>query len=75
MKVIVRDTQYLGRRARCKEIRQAGPSGEREIRILWIDASEDGQWPAGTVISRTITGNFARNTGRILVPTHVVDEF
>lgn len=67
-----RKVSYLGVPALVKEIRQAGPSGEREVRTQWL---ADGQWPAGTVTSRIITGNFTRNTGQVLVDTHIVDEF
>ncbi len=71
-----RNVSYLGRRAQITEIRKAGATGEREIRTLWIDdaSEENGGYKAGTVTSRTITGNFARNTGRVLVEDHIISE-
>lgn len=66
---------YQGARALVREIRKAGPSGEREILVHWIDAAigQVDQYPAGTTTSRTITGNERRGTYRVLVAEHVVD--
>lgn len=74
---IVRQTTFLGARAEYKEIREAGASGRREIRIRWIDKAvgQPVEWEPGTITSRTITGNFQRGTGQILVPEHIVTEF
>jgi hypothetical protein len=72
-----RQATYLGRRCEVKEIRQAGMYGEREIRIHWIDAADpkNGGWPAGSIVSKTITGNILKGTDRELVAPHLVDEF
>lgn len=76
-KVIVRNLAYFDRRVQQKEIREAGASGVREIRTCWIDDADErnGGYPAGTVVSRTIKGNFFRGTGEVLVAEHVVEEF
>jgi len=68
---------YLGVPAKVKEIRQGGRAGLREVRILWLGDSgpRNGNHPAGTVVSRTIKGNFTKGTGVVVVPEHVVTEF
>lgn len=76
-KTIARKATYLGRRCEVKEIRQAGMYGEREIRIRWIDDADpkNGGWAAGTIVSKTITGNILKGTLRVLVKDHAVDQF
>lgn len=77
IKTITRKTTYLGVPAEVKEIRQAGPTGEREVRVKWL-ATATGQaieYPAGTITSRTITGTERKGTFRTLVAEHIVDAF
>lgn len=71
-----RKSTYMGRRAEVTEIREAGPHGVREIRVRWIDDAHEknGGHKAGTVVSRTVTGNFMRGTGVVLVEDHIVSE-
>lgn len=71
----IRKSTYLGQRAEVKEIPLGG--GVREIRIRWIDAAvgQPIEYPAGTVTSRTIKGNFLKGTGVVLNETHIVEEF
>lgn len=74
-KTITRKTIYLGARAEVKEIRQGGPTGEREIRIRWIDPAVGQviEWPAGTVTSRTVKGDGRKNSFVVIVPEHAID--
>ncbi len=74
-KVTIRKVTYLGQRAELKEIPLGG--GVKEVRMHWIDAAigQPIEWPAGTVTSRTIKGNFLKGTGVVLNETHVVSEF
>jgi hypothetical protein len=74
VKTITRKVTYLGVPAKVTEIRQAGANGEREIRIEWLgDAiGQPIEHPAGTVTSKTVTGNALKDTFKILVPEHVV---
>lgn len=69
-----RKVTYFGRRAEVTEIREAGPTGVREIRVRWIDDADErnGGHPAGTVTSRTIKGDFNKGTGVVLIDTHVI---
>lgn len=73
-KTTTRKVTYLGRRAEVTEIRTGGPTSEREVQTRWIDDAHErnGGYPAGTVTSRTITGNFTKGTGVVLVETHVI---
>lgn len=73
----VQKVTYFGRRAEVKTILVAGAHGEREIRIRWIDAADErnGGHPAGTVTSRTVTGNMLKGTFKTLVEAHTVEVF
>jgi hypothetical protein len=73
-KTITRKVTYLGTPAIVTEIRQAGANGEREIRIEWLGnaVGQPIEWAAGTVTSRTITGNALKGTLKVLVSEHVV---
>lgn len=77
MAEIKRKMKYLGVQVEYKEIRTGGPTSEREIRIKWLEdaVGQTPVWPAGTVTSRTIKGNFAKGTLVVLVETHEVNEF
>lgn len=77
MKIKTYTGTWLGRRAECKELRQSGAAGVREIRTRWIDDAHEnnGGYPAGTITSTTISGDFTRGTGKVINPVHVVSEF
>lgn len=72
-----RQLTFMGQRAEYKEIREAGPDGVREIRIRWIDSAkyQPIEWPAGTIVSKTVKGNLRRGTFEVLIEEHQVDEF
>jgi len=72
-----RRVTYLGSRCDVKEIRQAGANGEREFRMRWVDAADprNGGYPAGTITSKTVTGNALKGTLATLIDTHIVEEF
>lgn len=72
-----RQATYFGRRAEVKEIRHAGAHGQREVRMRWIDDADpkNGGYKAGTITSKTVTGNMLKGTFATLVPIHVITEF
>lgn len=67
---------YFGRRCEVTTILLAGKHGERVIRHRWIDQADErnGSYPAGTVTSRTVTGNPLKGTFRTLVECHIVQD-
>ena len=68
-------TSYLGQKAFRREVRKAGPQGERVILTHWVDAAigQPIEHPAGTTTLRRITGTERRGTLVILEEDHVVE--
>lgn len=76
MKVIKRTATYFGVPVEITEKRQGGPNDVREVVTHWLgDADQrNGAWRKGDEVSRTITGNFAAGTLRVLTPDHLIND-
>ena len=76
-RIVTRNGVYFGAKAKTKEIREAGPDSQREIRRFWVDKAvgQAIEYPAGTITSRTVVGNERRGTFRVLIAEHVTDVF
>lgn len=70
-----RKVTYLGQRAEVKVINLGG--GVKEVRTRWIDPAigQRVEWPAGSVVSKSVRGDFTKGTGVVLVNEHLVEEF
>jgi hypothetical protein len=70
-----RQVTYKGQRAEVKTIPLGG--GVQEVRVHWIDAAigQPIEYPAGTVTSRTVKGNFLKGNLIVLHDTHIVEVF